>query len=231
MYNGIGLTTARGSGTNGYVQRNMAFVRNRKEKVDYKTEADFSKSDSLQSREPNLEILEHERKRKIELKCMELRELMEDQGYEFSAIELKVNAFRVKLIEKDKLEKPQVLLDESGRVIALGTHQIAAASQDRNKKLRDAFGLSDDFADGSSLDPLRKQKELERKATQKKYAIIKDPEERGEATGASKKMKSGAPIVAQAGFAKNSNRKDRLPSEEGELPDHTHTRTSRVKVR
>ena len=26
MYNGIGLTSVRGSGTNGYVQRNMAHV-------------------------------------------------------------------------------------------------------------------------------------------------------------------------------------------------------------
>ena len=26
MYNGIGLSTPRGSGTNGYVQKNMAFV-------------------------------------------------------------------------------------------------------------------------------------------------------------------------------------------------------------
>ena len=26
MYNGIGLATVRGSGTNGYVQKNMAFV-------------------------------------------------------------------------------------------------------------------------------------------------------------------------------------------------------------
>lgn len=27
MYNGVGLTTVRGTATNGYVQRNMAFMR------------------------------------------------------------------------------------------------------------------------------------------------------------------------------------------------------------
>jgi len=32
MYNGVGLTTVRGTATNGYVQRNMAFMRP-KEKV------------------------------------------------------------------------------------------------------------------------------------------------------------------------------------------------------
>jgi serine/arginine repetitive matrix protein 2 len=178
MYNGIGLETARGSGTNGYVQRNMAFVRPRKDKVSYKTEEEIAKSEALLNREPNLEILEHERKRKIELKCMELQELMEDQGYDQDAIEQKVDAFRQKLIEKDSSEKPQITLDESGRPIATGTHQIAAASMDRNKKLREAFGISADYVDGSSMDPLRKQKEIDARAAAKlKYNIIKDPED------------------------------------------------------
>lgn len=33
MYNGIGLQTARGSGTNGYVQRNLGALRFHKDKV------------------------------------------------------------------------------------------------------------------------------------------------------------------------------------------------------
>lgn len=33
MYNGIGLTTVRGSGTNGYVQRNTAHISNTRTKV------------------------------------------------------------------------------------------------------------------------------------------------------------------------------------------------------
>ena len=37
MYNGIGLPTPRGSGTNGYVQRNLSLVRGRRgERPDYK---------------------------------------------------------------------------------------------------------------------------------------------------------------------------------------------------
>ena len=81
MYNGIGLETARGSGTNGYVQRNLAFVHEKKEKVRYKNEADLAKNDaSFANRQPNKEILEHERKRKLELKCLELREVLEEQG-------------------------------------------------------------------------------------------------------------------------------------------------------
>jgi len=80
MYNGIGLDTARGSGTNGYVQRNLSFIRRHKDKVDYKSEEELKKLDSQTMKGPNREILDHERKRKVELKCMEMQELMEEQG-------------------------------------------------------------------------------------------------------------------------------------------------------
>ena len=33
MYNGIGLQTARGSGTNGYVQKNLGAIRHHKDNV------------------------------------------------------------------------------------------------------------------------------------------------------------------------------------------------------
>ena len=81
MYNGIGLTTVRGSGTNGFVQRNLSFVRNHKDnKVKYKTEEEIKKAEALAaSREPNRGIMDHERKRKREVKCMELEELLRDQ--------------------------------------------------------------------------------------------------------------------------------------------------------
>ena len=81
MYNGIGLPTPRGSGTNGYVQRNLAFVRKGKEKINYKTEEELEKLESQLTKQPNLEILDHERKRQLELKCLELEDIMEEQGW------------------------------------------------------------------------------------------------------------------------------------------------------
>lgn len=80
MYNGIGLPTARGSGTNGYVQRNWALVRKTKDKVNYKTEEELEKLEATSNRQPNRDILDHERKRKVEVKCIELEEILEDQG-------------------------------------------------------------------------------------------------------------------------------------------------------
>ena len=49
--------------------------------MDYKSEAEMQKLDAQMTKGPNKEILDHERKRKVELKCMEMQELMEEQGW------------------------------------------------------------------------------------------------------------------------------------------------------
>ena len=47
--------------------------------MDYKAGGD--PLESLVCRGPNLEILDHDKKRQVELKCLEMSELMEDQGW------------------------------------------------------------------------------------------------------------------------------------------------------
>lgn len=81
MYNGIGLQTARGTGTNGFVQRNLSYVRVNREKVEYKPDEEIKKLEAYASKKGNAELLQHDRKRKIELKCLEMQELMAEQGY------------------------------------------------------------------------------------------------------------------------------------------------------
>lgn len=83
MYNGIGLTTPRGSGTNGYVQRNLSSVRvkrPRDERGGDRDEKDRERLESQLNRQPNADILEHQRKRQLEVKCAELQDMMEEQG-------------------------------------------------------------------------------------------------------------------------------------------------------
>ena len=138
MHNGTGLGTVRGSGTNGYVQRNIAVLRNQSTRVDYKSEEEIKKLDAQMVSKPNVEILEHARKRKVELKCMEMRELMEEQGYSKEEVEKKVSAFRQMLMQKEGMCKDK---EEQGRPIASDTHAIADAVQQKNGKLRAAFGL------------------------------------------------------------------------------------------
>jgi len=157
MYNGIGLTTPRGSGTNGHVQRNWALVRPKEKEKNYRTEEELSKLDAATNRQPNKEILDHERKRKIELKCAEFAEILEEQGFTDEAIRNKVNNYRSMLMGHDgKLDRP---IDHWGRISVTETHQLAEAQQEKNARLREAFGISEYFVDGSSFDPDREAKE------------------------------------------------------------------------
>jgi hypothetical protein len=129
MYNGIGLQTARGTGTNGYVQKNLSYVRITKEKVDYKTDDDLKKIESYMNRKGNAEIIEHERKRKIELKCIEMQDLMAEEGYTDEEIARKVEKFRRLLTDKDEKEaeagESKLEYDSNGRPMYDHTFQIS----------------------------------------------------------------------------------------------------------
>ncbi|XP_032431908.1 serine/arginine repetitive matrix protein 3 isoform X3 [Xiphophorus hellerii] len=61
-------------------------------------------------KKPHREILDHERKRRVELKCMELQEMMEEQGYTEEEIRQKVSTFR------------QMLMDKEGVITREGSH-------------------------------------------------------------------------------------------------------------
>ena len=135
MYNGIGLSTVRGSGTNGYVQRNLSHVRPSKDKVNYKTEEDIKKSEAALSKGPNQGILDHERKRKLEVKCMELEDVLRDQGCDDDEIDEKVDAYRQMLLEKEREKKGFQNVDEFGRPVVKDSHQLAKAQQEKNAKL------------------------------------------------------------------------------------------------
>ena len=77
-YNGIGLQTPRGSGTNGYVQRSLANIR-KKPQTPYSRDNDYDKPQT-KARKPNPDIMEHDRKREIEVQCFELQDKLEEQG-------------------------------------------------------------------------------------------------------------------------------------------------------
>lgn len=60
-------------------------------------------------------------------------------------------------------------------ISAKATHQIAEANQARNEQLKAAFGLSEFYKDGTSMDPQRKAREEAAKAlamAQKKYTWV-----------------------------------------------------------
>ncbi|KAL9904718.1 serine-arginine repetitive matrix 2/3/4 isoform 9-T9 [Glossina fuscipes fuscipes] len=202
MYNGIGLPTPRGSGTNGHVQRNWAFVRPGKKDNNYRTEEDIKRLDATLNRPPNREILDHDRKRKIEVKCLEFEEILEKQGCIPDEIRAKVDSYRQKLMGQGKVDVPR---DEFGRVSIRETHQIAEAQQKKNAKLREAFNISEYFVEGSSFDTDRKAKE----DLAKSLALQKELDaQREQAAATSAKAKDS---VKRYGIV-------RTPSKERELP-------------
>eukprot|EP01126_Amoeba_proteus_P040110 TRINITY_DN4264_c0_g2_i6.p1 TRINITY_DN4264_c0_g2~~TRINITY_DN4264_c0_g2_i6.p1 ORF type:complete len:118 (+),score=29.57 TRINITY_DN4264_c0_g2_i6:39-392(+) len=66
MYNGVGVLTPRGTGTNGHVMTNLSRLRPQKKRQDdWKSGVGEKQKPELPRANP--EILEHERKRQIEI--------------------------------------------------------------------------------------------------------------------------------------------------------------------
>ncbi|BCR88970.1 U2-type spliceosomal complex subunit CWC21 [Aspergillus chevalieri] len=82
MSSNVGLSTPRGSGTSGYVQRNHAFIkpRNAGYGAPYPPVADDKLGGGFKQRQPDRKILEHDRLRGIEVRVMEERERLEEEN-------------------------------------------------------------------------------------------------------------------------------------------------------
>lgn len=115
MYNGIGLQTPRGSGTNGYIQGNKFLVRPKSGRgvVDNKGFVEGQGTGGV-SKKPNKDILEHDRKRQIELKLVVLEDKLVDQGYTDAEIAEKLAEAR------RNLEAFSTAEDDGGAVPLLG---------------------------------------------------------------------------------------------------------------
>ncbi|KAJ3410903.1 RNA-splicing factor [Chytridiales sp. JEL 0842] len=197
MYNGIGLSTARGSGTNGYVQANKASLRpSFHNKPDYRAK-DFQRAEpgqgfSALGRQPNQEILLHEKKREVEIKCIELQDELEAKGLPEADVEARVDSLRQKLLKEIQRQQEQGAelmiggVDGGGRGIkAHDTHLLAQAKKRENEKLAAAFRIrEDDYVEGASFDPeyrekKRQQRILEReKREEERRKQIEEREQR-----------------------------------------------------
>ncbi|KAJ5936039.1 hypothetical protein N7454_005337 [Penicillium verhagenii] len=111
MSSNVGLTTPRGSGTSGYVQRNNAFIKPRSTGTGapYPPLSGANGTDyGFKQRVPDKQILEHDRRRAIEVKVMEERERLEEENEvieEELAAAAKQNKTKTK--NKNENEKPE----------------------------------------------------------------------------------------------------------------------------
>ncbi|KAJ1456034.1 hypothetical protein M885DRAFT_187109 [Pelagophyceae sp. CCMP2097] len=106
MYNGIGLTTVRGSGTNGYVQSNKAYVK----PINVRTATELNRNGMSKEEDwkahtagrGNAEIMDHARKRAVEVQVAQLRDDLEDQRVDDVAIEERCDSLRQELLKRDE---------------------------------------------------------------------------------------------------------------------------------
>jgi serine/arginine repetitive matrix protein 2 len=75
-YNGVGILTPRGTGTSGHVQNNKFNLRPGMGRQDHRK---FDESDGPPThKKPNQAILDHNRKREVELEIAKLEEKLMD---------------------------------------------------------------------------------------------------------------------------------------------------------
>lgn len=188
MADNVGLTTPRGSGTSGYVQKNRSLLRPRDKGAPYPKDWESAKH---RPRQPDAEILEHEAKREIEVKVLELRDKLEDEGYgsllstatsahsltpasiDEDEIDDRCEALRRKLEQERKDGKE--LGPNAKRLKSHQVHDLAKAKLEESERLRKALGISEDYEEGSHW---RKQEERMRESLAKREAEDDDKAER-----------------------------------------------------
>ncbi|RYO31637.1 hypothetical protein AA0111_g4885 [Alternaria arborescens] len=162
MADNVGLTTPRGSGTSGYVQKNRSLLRPRDKVQPYPKDWESAKH---RPRQPDAEILEHEAKRDIEVKVLELRDKLEDEGVDEDEIDDQCEGLRRKLDQERKDGKD--LGPNARRLKSHQVHDLAKAKAEESERLRKALGISADYEEGSHW---RKQEERMRDSLVKREA-------------------------------------------------------------
>jgi hypothetical protein len=111
MSSNVGLSTPRGSGTSGYVQRNLSHLKPRDSGygAPYPPIPNSSNSDgnsgSFKQRKPDRQILEHDRRRAIEVRILEERDRLEEENEKLEEAEDKV---------PDGQDEEEAKVDEDG---------------------------------------------------------------------------------------------------------------------
>ncbi|CAB1427038.1 unnamed protein product [Pleuronectes platessa] len=108
--NGVAQPVVPGAAAGSGALAPTAVLQTTTEDGQHGTGEEEPKAEPVLVKKPHREILDHERKRRVELKCMELQEMMEEQGYTEEEIRQKVSTFR------------QMLMDKEGVITREGSH-------------------------------------------------------------------------------------------------------------
>ncbi|OCT54648.1 Pre-mRNA-splicing factor CWC21 [Cladophialophora carrionii] len=182
MSSNVGLSTPRGSGTSGYVQRNLSLLKPRAAGVGVPYSLDSAKAPKV--RKPDQEILNHDRLREIEVKVLELREKLEDEGHvDEDKMDEQCDRLREKLTKEMEKEKQRTAAGRGGgggprRIDGKGlksyqVHELAEAKERESERLRRALGLKPGEIPEDGEHPMARQ---EKRRREREGLLEKDPD-------------------------------------------------------
>eukprot|EP00871_Galdieria_phlegrea_P000145 jgi/Galph1/1130/GphlegSOOS_G5893.1 len=169
MYNGIGLPTPRGSGTNGYVQKNVANVNlfGPSRRLSYKSAEQVVRNDQalastrFQTADPD--ILEHERRRRAYVLALELEEKLKAEGIlTAEQVEALTTKVKTQLLEQHDIE---LAYEDNAGVRELLKNVTEEAGKLKKEQLKDNKDNRRKLQVGFATEPQRKDgntKELDK---------------------------------------------------------------------
>lgn len=159
MYNGIGLTTPRGTGTSGHVVRNKSAL-NPPRRV--------TKPQQTKDKKTHLDkgILEHEQRRQVEVRCLELQDSLEEQGdLDDEQIEKQVDELRQSLLLN--IDHLLTATTATKSMKAFETYQRDQAKQQESQKWASALRIKDEYREGEAFDKDLRELRLEKRRLQR----------------------------------------------------------------
>jgi serine/arginine repetitive matrix protein 2 len=136
MYNGIGLNTPRGSGTNGYVSRNLSFVKPSSGLNGSNRKPEDAKILKPSAKKPSREVMLHKERRRVEIELLELREKLELKGVDAVDADRKVEGER-----QERYKEVDLMLDKD----------LKMEKEKEMDRLSSAFAISPAYKEGDSF--------------------------------------------------------------------------------
>ncbi|KAJ2162287.1 RNA-splicing factor [Coemansia sp. RSA 552] len=175
MYNGIGLTTPRGSGTSGHVVKNASALRPGLQNA-HKQRERYSRDAVPKSKPLDRGILDHERKRQVEVRCLELQDELEAQGVDADEVESRLDELRARLLK----DIDRAGLDSSRKIKPHETQRIAEAKAQENRVMAAALRVDEDYAEGAAFDRELQELKRQKRMLERERDKAKEEERRSE---------------------------------------------------
>ena len=170
MFGGVGIPSAKGTGTNGYVERALGYLPKDYKPGSYGEIIRQMKSNPAPiKRKINDEIILHEEKHKVEVELYDMREkYLKEKKYSAKEIEEKINRERKRLYHL--LERREADFMDKNE-----THQKGKLKDAQMKIIKDALKIKDDYYLGEGFEyGLQADENKRKKKSKKEHKSKKD---------------------------------------------------------